>query len=128
MIYLGRRKRCFAELAEGAGDTMNEVIEKLYEIEEEAVNIMKNASRFKDECRNETEQAQKKFEEELELEIAERLEASKHGFESEAQTRIRELEDTYRKQIETLEETYTLHLEELSEDIFRRITAYPGQT
>lgn len=107
---------------------MNEVIEKLYEIEEEAVNIMKNASRFKDECRIETEQAQKKFEEELELEIADRLEDSKHSLESEAQTRIRELEDTYQKQIETLEETYALHLEELSEDIVRRITSCQRQT
>ena len=118
---LNWRKWNSLQIAEGTGDTMNEVIEKLYEIEENAVNIMNNAGRFKEECRKQTEEAQKKFEEELERETAERLEKSKRSLDSEAQARIRELEDTYQKQIEALEETYTVHLEELSEDIFRRI-------
>ena len=102
---------------------MNEVIEKLYEIEENAANIMKNAERFKEECKKQAEQEQKRLTEELEQELSGRLTQSRKGLDDAAQGKIQAMEEDYQRQTDRLHEIYDGHLDELSEEIFHRITA-----
>lgn len=100
---------------------MNEVITKLYEIEETASTILKNAQRQKEQMQLKMQEEQKQLEQELEQDFQQRLAQTKVHLDEQAKDQIHKLKGKYSQQMEELDETYDNHLDELADAIFAKI-------
>lgn len=100
---------------------MNEVITKLYEIEETAGDILENAKRYKGELQRQMEMEQIAFSKEMEHDLAIKLEKTQNVLDRQTKEQILQLEINHQKQIEKIDEIYDGHLNELAKDIFQRI-------
>lgn len=101
---------------------MNEVITKLYEIEETAGQILKDAGRYKEQLQQQMAMEQKAYAKEMEADLQHRLENTKIQLDAQAQQEIERKQREFQQQIEVLNENYDNHLEELAEGIFLKIT------
>lgn len=101
---------------------MNEVITKLYEMEETAGRILADAQRYKERLTEQKELEQRAMEKELERELSMRLEEEEKRLRREAEEKIRQLELGHNLQMQELDKMYDGHFKELSEEIFQRIT------
>lgn len=101
---------------------MNEVITKLYEIEETAGEILKEAGRYKEQLQYQLDMEKKAYDKKIEQDLTRKLEAARDSLKEQAETEIKQQQMEYQKQLENLNETYDAHLDELAEEIFQRIT------
>ncbi len=113
---MSKRKRVQGEMR------MNEVITKLYEMEETAGRILADAQRYKERLTEQKELEQRAMEKELERELSMRLEEEEKRLRREAEEKIRQLELGHNLQMQELDKMYDGHFKELSEEIFQRIT------
>lgn len=101
---------------------MNEVISKLYEIEETAENILNNAKRARDNLQNELLLQEQAYERELMHDLEHRLEQRGRELQEQANQEIAAMAEAYGQKRRRLDERYDRHLEELADGILRRIT------
>lgn len=119
-IIIDRILEC-NKLAERS-EFMNEVITKLYEIEETAGQILKEAGRYKEQLQHQLDMEKKAYDKKIEQDLTRKLEAARDSLKEQAETEIKQQQMEYQKQLENLNETYDAHLDELAEEIFQRIT------
>lgn len=101
---------------------MNEVITKLYEIEETAGNILNNAKRARDDLQSQLKLEEQAFEREQMHDLKSRIQKKGQELEEQTSQEIAAMEETYRKQKQRLDERYDQHLDEMAEKILKRMT------
>ena len=101
---------------------MNEVITKLYDIEEQAGTILKNAQLHKEQLQQQMQEDKKSLEKELEAGLQNRLADARKQMDEKAREQIEDIKVQYARQITKLDETYDGSLDALAEEIFERIT------
>lgn len=101
---------------------MNEVIAKLYEIEETAGNILDNAKRARDNLQSQQKLEEQAFEREQMHDLERRIQRKSQELSDQTEAEIAVMTETYRRQRQRLDERYDRHLEELAEQIIRKIT------
>ena len=123
------RKKCYynMELKNTFGlcskeSHMNEVITKLYDIEEQAGTILKNAQLHKEQLQQQMQEDKKSLEKELEAGLQNRLADARKQMDEKAREQIEDIKVQYARQIAKLDETYDGSLDALAEEIFERIT------
>lgn len=112
----------FRTCKEDTRENMNEVISKLYEIEETAENILNNAKRARDNLQNELKLQEQAYERELMHDLEHRLEKKSRELKEQADREIEAMAETYGQQRLRLDERYDQHLSELADGILKRIT------
>ena len=100
---------------------MNEIIKKLYEIEETAGDIMKNAQLQKEQLQKQMEELQQEFVLQQEETLKKRLEIKALEWNQYAEYEILQLDRKYQKQMTALDCTYDGHFQDLATEIFNRI-------
>lgn len=101
---------------------MNEVITKLYEIEETAGNILNNAKRARDNLQSQLKLEEQAFEREQMHELTRRIQQKSQELEEQTSQEIARIEENYQNQRQRLDERYDRHIDELAERIVKRMT------
>lgn len=100
---------------------MNEVITKLYEIEETAGTILENTRLYKEQQQLSMAAQQKGYEKEMKRDLEKKLARTKEQLDAQAKEEIDRLQEQYAGQIQRLDEKYDGSLEEMAEEIFQRM-------
>ena len=106
----------------GRQENMNEVISKLYEIEETAENILNNAKRARDNLQSELLLEEQAYERELMHDLERRLQQRGRQLWEQADQEIAAMAEEYEQKRRRLDQQYDQHLEELADAVFKRIT------
>ncbi len=106
----------------GRQENMNEVISKLYEIEETAENILNNAKRARDNLQSELLLEEQAYERELMHDLERRLQQRGRQLREQADQEIAAMAEEYEQKRRRLDQQYDQHLEELADAVFKRIT------
>ena len=101
---------------------MNEVITKLYEMEETAGRILADAQRYKERLKDQKELEWQAMEKELRRNLEMYLADEEKRYQKEAKEEIRQIEEKPTRQMQELDDALYGHLEELADEIFQRIT------
>lgn len=101
---------------------MNEIIKELYDIEERASEIMKNAGEKKQEIQKESQKQEEMTARELAGEMDGRLTILKTQLEEKAREEIKEAEAKNAARIAYLNQKYDGNYKMLAEEIVKRIT------
>lgn len=101
---------------------MNEVISKLYEIEETAGNILNNAKRARDNLEGQQKLEEQAFEREQIHDLERRIEKKIQELTAQTDREIAAVTEVFQKQRRKLDERYDQHLTELAEQITKKMT------
>lgn len=101
---------------------MNEIISKLYEIEETAENILNNAKRARDDLQSQQKLEEQAFEREQMHDLEQRIAQKSQELEEQTRQEIEGMTKRYQQQKRRLDEKYDQHLDELAETILKRMT------
>ncbi len=101
---------------------MNEVISKLYEIEETAGNILNNAKRARDNLEGQQKLEEQAFEREQIHDLERRIEKKSQELTAQTDREIAAVTEVFQKQRRKLDERYDQHLTELAEQITKKMT------
>ena len=101
---------------------MNEVISKLYEIEETAGNILNDAKRARDNLEGQQKLEEQAFEREQIHDLERRIEKKSQELTAQTDREIAAVTEVFQKQRRKLDERYDQHLTELAEQITKKMT------
>ncbi|MCI9081527.1 MAG: hypothetical protein HFI70_04255 [Lachnospiraceae bacterium] len=101
---------------------MNEVIKALYEIEEQAGELMDKANISRQTMQEEKKRQMEEISAELEAEMEGRLAILKSRLEEQAKEQIQKLEEKSSQKIIQLNEMYQKNLHQYAREIVERIT------
>lgn len=100
---------------------MNEVISKLYEIEEKAEEILRNARQNKDNMRTQMEYDQQMLEQKMKNETDLQLTNFRNKMDDQAMLEISVLKMQYDQRMKELNERMEHHLDEMASELFKKI-------
>ena len=101
---------------------MNEVIDKLAEIEEAAVKITENTNAGKAKIAKESEQKIKEFDRNFQKKLDGKIKDLKEKNQKEVQSEIKRMQQDGIREIEKLEERYQESHEQMAKDIVDALT------
>ena len=101
---------------------MEQILNKLSEIEATANAIMQDAARQKQALSEEAEQQTKEFDASLEKETSDEIRKIREDLAREKDARINELRAETEDQLSRLDAYYEAHHESLSSELFQKIT------
>lgn len=101
---------------------MNDVIDKLAEIEEAAVKIMENTNAGKAKIAKESEQKIREFDKNFQKKLDGKIKDLKEKNQREVQSEIKRMQQAGVREIEKLEERYQESHEQLARDIVETLT------
>lgn len=101
---------------------MNEIIGKLYEIEQTAETILNNAKQARDELEIEQKLEEQEFEREQLYDMTRRIERRSRELNEQTDREIAVMTEQFQQQKQQLDELYDNHLEEMAVAIVQRMT------